>query len=129
MTAADLLERARARYERLSPAQAFVEGRNGAVLVDTRSDDAIRRDGAIPGACRVPLSVLPWRMDPAGPWADPELADRSARIVVICQDGYSSSLAVGWLLDMGFRHATDVSGGVTAWAEAGLPLERTGDTP
>jgi rhodanese-related sulfurtransferase len=121
MTADDLLVRVRRRYRRMTPAQALAEQAAGAILVDTRSAEAVRRDGMIPGAVHVPLSVLPWRVDPACPWAEPALADRSASLVLLCQDGYSSSLAVGWLLDMGFAHATDVDGGVTAWIAAGLP--------
>jgi len=123
MTAAGLLARERERYERVTPEQAIVEREAGALLVDTRSADAIGREGAIPGAHRVPLSVLPWRMDPASPWSDPTLADRGSRVIVLCQDGFSSSLAVGWLLDLGFERATDVEGGVRAWIEAGLPVE------
>ncbi|HLA16574.1 MAG TPA: rhodanese-like domain-containing protein [Candidatus Limnocylindrales bacterium] len=127
MTAADLLAKARARYERVTPAQALAEQLRGALLVDTRSADAIRADGLVPGAHRVSLSTLPWRVDPAGPWSDAALADRDARLIVLCQDGYSSSLAVEWLLDLGFARATDMEGGVTAWIEAGLPIERSED--
>jgi rhodanese-related sulfurtransferase len=128
-TADDLLARVRARFVRLTPDQALAEQAEGALLVDTRAADAIRRVGAIPGARQVPLSVLPWRVDPACAWADPVLADRALRLVVLCEDGFSSTLAVGWLLDLGFARATDVEGGVTAWVAAGLPIQPLGDTP
>jgi rhodanese-related sulfurtransferase len=124
LSADELLARVRARYARLTPAAALAEQADGAILIDTRSGDAIHRDGWIPGAHPIALSVLPWRADPTCEWADPRLGDRSSRIIVLCQDGFSSSLAVGWLLDLGFEQATDVEGGVSAWIATGLPIVR-----
>jgi rhodanese-related sulfurtransferase len=123
----ELVARVRTRYARLTPAAALAEQVEGAILIDTRTGDAIRRDGSIPGAHQIALSVLPWRADPTCEWADPRLGDRTGRLIVLCQDGFSSSLAVGWLLDLGFGRATDVEGGVTAWIATGLPVERVGD--
>jgi rhodanese-related sulfurtransferase len=128
LSAVEMLARVRDRYARLTPAAALAEQAEGAILIDTRSGDAIRRDGSIPGALAIPLSVLPWRADQTCDWADPRLADRKGRLIVLCQDGFSSTLAVGWLLDLGFERATDVEGGVAAWIASGLPVER-GDEP
>jgi rhodanese-related sulfurtransferase len=128
-TAADLLAAVRARYRRLAPAQAFAAVRAGSLLVDTRSADARRRDGIIPGARHIPLSVLPWRLDPRSPFRDRALTDGAPdrvlarQVIVFCDHGYSSSLATGWLLDLGYREATDIAGGFEAWKSAGLPVE------
>lgn len=128
-TAADLLLTARARYRRLTPPQAYEATQAGSLLVDTRSADARRRDGVIPGARHIPLSVLPWRLDPSSPFRDRELTEGAPdnvlarRVIVFCDHGFSSSLATGWLLDLGYREATDVDGGFEAWKAAGLPVE------
>jgi rhodanese-related sulfurtransferase len=128
-TAAELLVAARARYQRLTPAQALEAVRAGALLVDTRSADARRRDGIIPDARHIPLSVLPWRLDPSSPFRDRALTDGTPdsvlarQVIVFCDHGFSSSLATGWLLDLGYRDATDIDGGFEAWQSAGLPVE------
>jgi rhodanese-related sulfurtransferase len=112
---ADLLAEARSRLARLTPAEAWAAAQEGAVLVDTRSPDEQREQGAlIPGALVHPLSVVLWRLDGL---------PREARIVLVCRHGYSSSLAAAQLLDLGFVGATDVDGGVQAWLEAGLPVD------
>jgi rhodanese-related sulfurtransferase len=71
----------------------------------------------------VPLSVLYWRLDPASGFDDPRLSDPARHVVLLCADGYSSSLAAATLQDLGFSRATDVVGGITGWKAAGLPLE------
>ena len=71
----------------------------------------------------MPLSVLYWRLDPASGFDDPRLSDPARHVVLLCADGYSSSLAAATLQDLGFARATDVVGGVTGWKAAGLPLE------
>lgn len=114
ITVEELLARARARLRRLGPAQAAEAQAAGAVLVDTRSEDDRRREGVIPGALAVPLSVLPWRGELLGP--------SNGVLVVVCNDGYSSSLAAALLQELGFEHATDLDGGFRAWAAAGLPV-------
>jgi rhodanese-related sulfurtransferase len=112
----ELLAEARAGLTRLTPAEAHAAGGDGAVLVDTRSPDERReQDAAIPGALQHPLSVVLWRLD--------ELP-RETRVILICRHGYSSSLAAVQLQELGFRDATDVIGGVEAWVEAGLPVDR-----
>ena len=89
----EVLADAQARLRRLTPRQAQAAVTHGWALVDTRSPDAIARDGRLPGAVEVPLSVLEWRVDPASKTHSPALAGYEDRLVLICQDGYSSSLA------------------------------------
>ncbi len=121
-----LLDAARARLERLEPAEALAATGSGALLIDTRCAELRRDDGAVPGSVHVPLSVLYWRLDPASPHRDPGLADTRRRVILLCAHGYSSSLAAATLLDLGYAGATDVVGGFEAWAAAGLPVERGG---
>lgn len=122
-----LLACARARLHRQEPAAALAAQRDGAILVDLRCADQRRRNGIIPGSFHAPLSVLFWRLDPTSGHDDPRLSDPLRQIVLLCADGYSSSLAAATLHDLGFARATDVVGGFTAWAAAGLPLEPAPD--
>ncbi len=117
-----LLVRARARLHRLEPTAALEAQAEGAILVDLRCADDRRANGVVPGSVHVPLSVLYWRLDPTSGYDDPRLSDPSGRVVLLCADGYSSSLAAATLQDLGFAHATDVIGGFTAWAALGLPV-------
>lgn len=98
--------------------------RRGSTLVDTRDADQLSRDGRIPGAVHIPLSVLEWRVDPTSGHQSAELAGREDSLILICYEGYSSSLAAVRLHELGFGHTTDVIGGFVAWAAAGLPVER-----
>jgi rhodanese-related sulfurtransferase len=125
-TVHELLAAARARLQRLEPAEAHAAQAAGdAILVDVRSEAQRRADGAIPGAIWHPRNVLEWRVDPASEAADPALSgDFDARIVVVCHEGYQSSLAAATLQDLGFVRATDLAGGFLAWRAAGLPVER-----
>jgi rhodanese-related sulfurtransferase len=122
---ADRLDAARAGLDRLGPRQAHDAVAAGdAVLVDVRAEDHVARDGAIPGALRFPRTVLEWRLDPDCPWRDPRAPGLDARVVLVCDHGYSSSLAARDLQGLGFARATDLVGGFEAWAAAGLPVER-----
>jgi rhodanese-related sulfurtransferase len=96
---------------------------DGATLVDTRDASLCARDGWIPGSVHVPLSVLEWRVDPASGHQSAALAGREERLILICHEGYSSSLAAVRLHDLGFENTTDVIGGFVAWARAGLPVD------
>jgi rhodanese-related sulfurtransferase len=118
-----LLAQARALLQRLTPQQAHEAMRADAVLVDIRSDAQRAADGMIPGARVVPRNVLEWRLDPACPHRDPELGRRDARIVLMCDEGYQSSLAAATVRSFGVAAATDVIGGFRAWRAAGLPVE------
>jgi rhodanese-related sulfurtransferase len=122
LTINELLASSRDGIDRLTPEQAAAEHAAGALLVDTRCPDARRVEGDIPGAVRIPLSVLYWRLDPASESADRRFADRSRRIILLCAHGYSSSLAARTLRDLGFPQATDVIGGFEAWLAAGLAV-------
>lgn len=119
-----LLDAARARLERLEPWAARDAAEAGALIVDTRCREAREANGVIPGSVHVPLSVLYWRLDPTSGYDDPALSDRGRQVIVVCADGYSSSLAAATLRDLGFAQATDVIGGFTGWVESGLPVER-----
>src|SRR5689334_7071605 len=119
----DLVAAARARYERIEPIQAWQAMADGAVLIDTRDGDQRQRDGRIPGALVIDRTVLEWRVDPASDATHPALCGLDQRLILLCNQGYSSSLAVASLLDLGATHVTDVIGGFEAWRAAGLPIE------
>jgi rhodanese-related sulfurtransferase len=117
------LEKARRRLRRLAPDQAAVEMAAGALLVDTRTYEQRADGGCIPGALVIDRTVLEWRLDPTSPDRIPEAADHKVRIILICNEGFSSSLAAASLQDLGLINATDVIGGFQAWRAAGLPVE------
>lgn len=119
----ELLGEARRRLDRLTPEEVDRALRDGAVLVDIRSETQRARDGTVPGAKFVPRNVLEWRLDPSSRSRDPELARADALIVVMCDEGYQSSLAAATLQDLGLGRATDLAGGFQAWRAAGLPVE------
>jgi rhodanese-related sulfurtransferase len=129
LTVDELLTEARARFVRLAPAQAAAAQTAGAVLVDIRGDDQIRTHGCIPGAIRIPRNVLEWRADPTCPSCDARIADLDAIVVVVCQEGYQSSLAASNLHELGFKHATDLEGGFEAWRAEGLPIKAAAISP
>ena len=123
LTIGELLATARARLDRVQPEHVREEIAAGALLIDTRSADERAGAGCIPGCFHVPLSVLFWRLDPTSGYDDPRLSDPLRRVIVICADGYSSSLAAATLRELGFGRATDVIGGFNGWVAAGLPVE------
>ncbi len=118
------LARARARLDRLPPGDALRASRAGDLIVDIRSEDQVRAGGAIPGAAWVPRNVLEWRAAAGSAHADPRLAACGGRLILICQQGYQSSLAAAALQDLGRAGATDVVGGFEAWLADGLPVDR-----
>lgn len=122
-TVDDLLAAARAQLERVTAEQAHAEQQAGALLIDTRTYEQRRATGAVPGAIVVDRTVFEWRLDPSSPSHLPEVRDHDVRIIVLCRQGYSSSLAAASLQELGLHRATDVVGGVEAWIEAGLPIE------
>jgi len=123
-----LLEQARRRLRRVTPQEASAEHADGALLVDTRTTEQRARDGDIPGALVIDRTVFEWRLDPASPSRIPEARDHDVRVIVICNAGFSSSLAAASLQDLGLVNATDVIGGFEAWKAAGLPV-RPSDSP
>ncbi|MFI6038309.1 rhodanese-like domain-containing protein [Streptomyces sp. NPDC051315] len=121
----ELLERVRAGYARVAPREAYEASRAGeALLVDIRYAALRERDGLIPGALVVERNELEWRLDPRGSHRVPEATGHDLRIVVICNEGYASSLAAASLHQLGLRRATDLVGGFQAWRAAGLPVTR-----
>ncbi len=126
----DVLQDARSRLSRLQPEEAAAAQRAGAVVVDTRSNDARQCGGVIPDSLHIPLSVLEWRLDPDN---DPGFHNRhirglDQRIVLVCEHGCSSILAAARLQELGFSRVTDVVGGFEGWVEAGLPVHDFGTT-
>jgi rhodanese-related sulfurtransferase len=121
----ELLTAARRRLRRVDPEQASEAVGRGAVIVDIRAESQRARDGVIPGAHFVPRNVLEWRADPSSDWRDPVLSDPDRQLIVMCNEGYQSSLVAATLQDLGLEHATDLDGGFQAWRAAGLPVEPT----
>jgi rhodanese-related sulfurtransferase len=119
----ELLERVRAGYARVEAHEAYEAARSGdALLVDIRYAALRERDGLIPGALVVERNELEWRLDPRGSHRLPEATSHDLRIVVICNEGYASSLAAVSLHRLGLHRATDLVGGFQAWKAAGLPV-------
>jgi rhodanese-related sulfurtransferase len=122
-TGDELLARARERLDRVTVDDVLGAIRDGAVIVDIRSETQRARDGVIPDAIFHPRNVLEWRCDPSSGHDDPRLSsDLDRRIVLVCNEGYQSSLAAATLQDLGFARATDLVGGFQAWAAAALPV-------
>ncbi|MFF2329028.1 MULTISPECIES: rhodanese-like domain-containing protein [unclassified Streptomyces] len=118
-----LLERVRSGYARVGPQEAAAAAADGALLVDIRYAELRERDGLIPGALVVERNELEWRLDPQGSHRAPEAVSHDLQIVVVCNEGYASSLAVASLRQLGLHRATDLIGGFQAWRAAGLPVE------
>jgi rhodanese-related sulfurtransferase len=118
----DRLAEARQGWHRMTPAAARTAQCDGALLVDTRTPWQRQMQGDLPGALIIDRTVLEWRLDPSGDDRIPE-ASPQALVIVICRQGYSSSLAACSLRSLGIN-ATDVIGGVEAWISAALPLHR-----
>jgi rhodanese-related sulfurtransferase len=122
VTADELLAEARRELERVEPAEAAAAMSEGAVLVDIRSELQRERDGVVPGSIFFPRNVFEWRCDPASEWRDDRVSDPSRRLIVMCDEGYQSSLAAANLKRLGLDRATDLAGGFQAWRAAGLPV-------
>jgi rhodanese-related sulfurtransferase len=111
----ELLERIRAGLDRVQPADLAEEVAGGAVVVDIRPVEQRIRDGELPGALVVDRNVLEWRLDPTCPHRLPVAVDARVRYIVVCNQGFSSSLAAATLRGLGLRRATDLAGGYQAW--------------
>ncbi len=112
----DLLESARRRITRVTPADLDAVAAGGGLIVDIRPAEQRRREGDLDGAIVVERNVLEWRLDPSGSHRLPEVRDHDQQIVVVCSAGYASSLAAASLVDLGFTGAGDLDGGYLAWA-------------
>jgi len=123
VTVEQLLDEARSRIRRFSPSDARAALGRGAILIDIRPDAQRSADGEVPEARVVPRNVLEWRLDPASEDRDREAARRDVPLILMCDEGYQSSLAAATLLRLGLD-AGDLAGGFQAWRSAGLPVTR-----
>ena len=120
MNVEDLLAEARAGLPRLTPQETAAAAGRGAVLVDIRPHAFRADEGEIPGALIVERNVLEWRFGPTSEWRLPQ-AGADVEVVVVCNEGFTSSLAAHALRRLGVRRAADLDGGFRAWKAAGLP--------
>src|SRR5262245_56508499 len=121
------LAAARSRLMRLEPADAYAATQRGALLVDIRPEFQRRRDGEVPGAIIVERNHLEWRLHPDCAARIPEATSADVQWIVLCEEGYASSLAAAVLQALGLRRATDVVGGLRGWRAAGMPLGPPGE--
>ena len=123
-TVDDLLDEARSRIRRLDPHAAWrglAERRPaGRHPPDPAAGDRGRASRARWWSS---ATCFEWRFDPASDHRLAEVADHDQDVVVVCSEGYASSLVAAVLVDLGFETAADLEGGFVAWAEAGLPVE------
>jgi rhodanese-related sulfurtransferase len=120
----ELLAEARSRLTRLDPHQADAAIREGALLIDIRSESQRAQDGVVPGSVFIARNVLEWRCDPSCEHRDPRIDGRERQLIIMCNEGYQSSLAASTLHELGLTRSTDLAGGFQAWRAAGLPVER-----
>ena len=117
-----LLEEARREIVRLTPVEAHERQLAGAMIIDIRSEIARERYGVVPGSVHVPRTVLEWRLDSASPWANPHIDFDGTPQILLCDHGWSSSLAASTLRRLGHEGIGDVIGGFEEWSAAGLPV-------
>jgi rhodanese-related sulfurtransferase len=122
----ELLSAARARLTRPGPREAAALAADGAILVDTRPQWQRADEGELPGALLIERNHLEWRLDPTSDARIPQATDHDVRWIVVCSEGYSSSLAAASLQDLGLHNATDLDGGFRGWKAAGLPTGQGG---
>jgi len=115
-----LLEDARRDLDRVAPEDLAAEVAAGAWVIDTRPESNRRDEGELPGAIVVERIVLEWRLDPSSPWKL-DGVDADTRAIIVCNEGYSSSLAAATLRQLGLRRATDLDGGYRAWSAIQSP--------
>lgn len=111
----EILAQARARLDRVGPEVLASERANGALIIDIRPAEQRLRDGELPGAVVIDRNTLEWRLDPSCAYRIAEMTGYDNRIVIVCNEGYSSSLAAASLQDLGLHRATDMIGGFQAW--------------
>ena len=116
-TVDDLLQQSRRRIRRVGPAELSGVVRDGGMVIDIRPAAQRAEEGELPGAIPVERNVLEWRLDPDSPHRLPEVRDRKQQVIVVCSEGYASSLAAASLADLGFDTPGDLEGGYRAWSE------------
>ena len=119
-----LLAEARAGLDRVHPHELADAVADGALVVDIRPVEQRRRDGDLPGAVVIDRNVLEWRLDPTCPHRIDEATDVDVRVVLVCNEGYGSSLAAATLRRLGLWRATDLVGGYQAWRAEIVPRPR-----
>ncbi len=119
-----LVEEAARRITRFDAPAAFSASTVGGVLIDIRSQDARELHGVIPGSLHIPRTVLEWRIARDSPWRNLHLGGLDQQLILVCDHGYSSILAAGNLVQLGFHRAGDVIGGFESWRANGLPIAR-----
>jgi rhodanese-related sulfurtransferase len=127
-TVEEMLAEARAVVRRLSPEQGDAALRTGALLIDIRPQALRERDGVVPASRVIERNVFEWRCDPSSPWREPEVTEPPGRqLIVMCNEGYQSSLAAAVLKRFGFEDAADLIGGFQAWRASGLEVSTDAD--
>jgi rhodanese-related sulfurtransferase len=124
-----LLAECRRGLDRVRPEDLAAESAAGALVVDTRPVEQRDRDGELPGAVVIDRNVLEWRLDPTSPDRIPEADDPQRRIIIVCNEGYSSSLVAYTLQRLGLPNATDLEGGFQAWLRPAAPAAPGGEEP
>lgn len=109
------LTQVQAGLDRVAPEQLAAEIAAGALVVDTRPVEQRDRDGELPGAVVIDRNVLEWRLDPTSTHVIDAVSGPDHRVVLVCNEGYSSSLAAAGLRRLGLSRATDLAGGFQAW--------------
>ena len=121
----EILAAARARLNRIEPAQLAQAFADGALIVDIRPHEQRSRDGGLPGAVVIDRNTLEWRLDPSCDHHIRDITGWESWIVIVCNEGYSSSLAAAMLQDLGLNRATDLVGGFQAWLAFDSQRRRT----
>jgi len=124
----DILAEAQAQLDRVDPTSLDAELAGGAIVIDIRPVEQRTRDGSMPAAIVIDRNVLEWRLDPACQHHIPEMRDYDTRIVIVCNEGYQSSLAAAQLRSLGLTRATDLRGGFQAWLVAGSATVNVDET-
>ena len=114
-SADELVAEARRRIHRVRPEQLDAVQAGGGLVIDIRPEVQRWAEGELDGAIVVERNLLEWRLDPFGAHRLPQVRDHGQGIVVVCSEGYASSLAAASLADLGFENAADLEGGFRAW--------------
>ena len=118
----EVLAEARQGMRRLTPTECVAAVDDGALLVDIRTESQRRDEGELPGAVVIDRTVLEWRLDPTSSTRIPEATSADIEVIVVCRQGFSSSLAAASLRTIGLHRATDMIGGTAAWRAEGLSM-------
>ena len=128
-SADDLVAQARERIGRTRPEDLAPLADGGALIIDIRPAAQRAGEGELPRALVIERNVLEWRLDPTGDHRIPQVTDHDQPVVVVCSEGYASSLAADSLRALGYRHATDLTGGYQAWSAWVAQTAQTAQTP